>query len=586
MKLIQIINQKPVIFNKLNSFIPQIDPTKDIQDYLDDLTKHVKNTFVAPLYEPINQQTPVEIKVDMEHGQGTEDLKQDDLTKLVISLLTDSATNIQLETFVKEIYIQSMRHNVANRLTFDSQLILESFGITKLPFVSTKTRYKWSTDVIPSAKDLLIDWTDESYKHALIASMYGVISQKQAGRECLIVYLKDVSVYNQIQANIGTHSSNQLITPDVLNVINSVQNIQFSSNDATSAWVLPQNDPYNQLSVNRILYESIAKELKPDTGFVSTHNMQHIINTTAIIFVSVENLAHGSTISLNQEFNDIERAITVTKQIPVASRNVISSAKLISQSMTKRQKTNAITSSGDRSVERKARIHLRTKPLSNKAQIKLISKIMNLSKTNMQSQNQYKAKRKTGMRPNRRQSTNQDLLGTVSKLNYRPDIHVYVDTSGSISEENYQSTVMNLIQLARKTNVNMYFTSFSHILSEETLIRVQGKSAKRLYQEIQNIPKVSGGTDFENVWLMINEVSNSSRVKSQAPRINFIVSDFEYYPNKDRMFATNSPHVKDTYYVPITCNQYEYSTVRYHAKCLITLMNLRGDTQARKRFLM
>ena len=584
MKLIQINNQKPVVFNQLADFMATIDPAKDPNDYVAELTEHVKKTFVQPLYEPINPQNPVEILVDL--GSGNVALTVDDLTGYVLSLLTNNAVNNQLEDFIKEIYTQSMRYNVNNRLPFDTQLILESFGIPKLPVVSSKTRYKWSTDVIPSAKDLLIDWTDDTYKHALIASLYGVITQTQASRECLIVYLKNDDVYKQIQTKIAPYGSNTILKPDVLAVINSVQNIQFDASDATTTWLLPQNDPYSEYAVNRIAYSAIADVITPDTGFVSTHNVSNIINATAVVFVSVESLAHSSTMSLNKEFNDIERALTLTKQIPVANRNVISSAKLVSQSMTKRNKQSAVTSTGDRTVERKARIHLRTKPLTNKAQVMLMYKLMNQSKTAIQSQNQYKTKRKTGMRPNRRQSTNQDLLGVINKTSYRPDIHVFVDTSGSISEENYQSTVMNLIKLAHKSKVNMYFTSFSHILSEETLIQVQGKTAKRLYQEIQNIPKVSGGTDFENVWLMIDEIANVGRVKGQAPRINFIISDFEYYPKNTRMFPQSASHVANTYYVPITCNDVEYSSVRHYAKNLIDTMIARGDANARKRFIM
>lgn len=584
MKLIQINNQKPVVFNQLVDFMATIDPAKDPDTYVAELTEHVKKTFVQPLYEPINPQSPVEIIVDL--GNGNVALSIDDLTGYVLSLLTNNYVNNQLEDFLKEIYTQSMRYNVSNRLPFDTQLILESFGIPKLPVVSSKTRYKWSTDVIPSAKDLLIDWTDDTYKHTLIASLYGTITQTQASRECLIVYLKSDDIYKQIQTKIAPYGSNTILKPDVLAVINSIKNIQFDGSDATTTWLLPQNDPYSEYAVNRIVYSAIADIIAPDTGFVSTHNVSNIINATAVVFVSVESLAHSSTMSLNREFNDIERALTLTKQIPVANRNVISSAKLVSQSITKRQSPAPVVSTGNRTIERKARIHLRTKPLTNQAQIGLIYKLMNQATTTIQSQNQYKTKRKTGMRPNRRQSTNQDLLGVINKTSYRPDIHVYVDTSGSISEENYQSTVMNLIKLARKSKVNMYFTSFSHILSDETLIKVQGKSAKRLYQEIQNIPKVSGGTDFENVWLMIEEVAKVGRVKGHAPRLNFIVSDFEYYPKNTRMFPQNATHVENTFYVPITCEPYEYANVRHCAKNLIDTMVSRGDANARKRFIM
>lgn len=81
-----------------------------------------------------------------------------------------------------------------------------------------------------------------------------------------------------------------------------------------------------------------------------------------------------------------------------------------------------------------------------------------------------------------------------------PDIHVYIDTSGSISEENYQDAVMMLIRVAKKLNVNLYFNSFSDILSQTTLLKVKDRSPASIWKEFRKVPKVTGGTEFQQVW--------------------------------------------------------------------------------------
>ena len=72
---------------------------------------------------------------------------------------------------------------------------------------------------------------------------------------------------------------------------------------------------------------------------------------------------------------------------------------------------------------------------------------------------------------NRRDPDDYNKPGRITSVEYMPDLHVYVDTSGSISEANYQEAVLLLIRIAKKLNVNLYFNSFSHILSQQTLLK-------------------------------------------------------------------------------------------------------------------
>ncbi|MBD5584452.1 MAG: VWA domain-containing protein, partial [Clostridia bacterium] len=103
-----------------------------------------------------------------------------------------------------------------------------------------------------------------------------------------------------------------------------------------------------------------------------------------------------------------------------------------------------------------------------------------------------------------------------------PDIHLYIDTSGSVSEEDYQMAVKACIRMARKLGVNMYFNSFSHILSQCTKLSLAGKTPQQIYAAFQKVPKVTGGTEYSQVWNYINASKKRSR------ELSLMITDFEY----------------------------------------------------------
>ena len=171
---------------------------------------------------------------------------------------------------------------------------------------------------------------------------------------------------------------------------------------------------------------------------------------------------------------------------------------------------------------------------------KRVAKVIKKTTDVNRSMNAYKTRKRSFARPNRREPENIDRSGVVISTKYRPDIHIYQDTSGSISEENYEAATRMLIDIAIRLDVDLYYTSFSHIISRPTKVRVKGRSKEAIYNSIKKIPKVGGGTDFKNVWDIINQ--NPQRQK----QIGFIISDMEYWaPTVETKIPTN------LYYLPI-----------------------------------
>ena len=160
-------------------------------------------------------------------------------------------------------------------------------------------------------------------------------------------------------------------------------------------------------------------------------------------------------------------------------------------------------------------------------------------KTARMTQNVYKQSKPSFAKPNRRDPDNYNLQGKIISTKYHPDIHIYLDTSGSISEENYEASIKLCIQLAKKLNVNLYFNTFSHVKSQTTLLKCAGKSVSQIYSEFQKTPKVTGGTDFEQIWHFIN------KSKKREAELSIMITDFEWCAR-----SAYIKHPENLYYIP------------------------------------
>ena len=142
-------------------------------------------------------------------------------------------------------------------------------------------------------------------------------------------------------------------------------------------------------------------------------------------------------------------------------------------------------------------------------------------------------------KPNRRDPDDFNKKGKSVSTKYLPDIHLYIDTSGSVSEQNYKDAVMACISMAKKLNINIYFNSFSSELSQCSLLHTRDKSIKQIYAAFQKVQKVTGGTDFDNVWDYIN------MSKKRRRELSIMITDFEYTPRNRQV-----NHPENLYYVP------------------------------------
>ena len=99
-------------------------------------------------------------------------------------------------------------------------------------------------------------------------------------------------------------------------------------------------------------------------------------------------------------------------------------------------------------------------------------------------------------------------------------------------------------------NVNFYFNSFSHYMSQTTKLRLKDRSLNDIYKEFRKIPKVSGGTDYEQIWHYINRSQKFSK------EVSVVISDFKYTAPNHYV-----KHPRFLYYAPISTSSWKYITV-------------------------
>ena len=274
----------------------------------------------------------------------------------------------------------------------------------------------------------------------------------------------------------------------------------------------------------------------PMTVGVLPFTLGELFCPRSLVFVNVEAHARASGAKVSKEWQLINQSIN--SPVKVVSNKALAKLTALPRAAAKAQQAGVLKLKGQPGA-RSASVAFRRKPPTSIDLTKDLMRVLRRMGQVNRSQNVIRTARSTFLKANRRDPDDFNKKGRILSTSYLPDIHVYIDTSGSISEENYQDAVMMLIRVAKKLNVNLYFNSFSHVMSQETLLRVQNRSASRIWQEFRKVPKVTGGTEFKQVWDYIQATPKRRR------QLSLMITDFEWYPPSARV-----DHPKNLYYAP------------------------------------
>ena len=524
-----IVNQKPVTL--VPHYIASPDTVFDLNDI-------INQVLIEPLFEPLIASAPVTMSAN-----GT-DITQSDILDCVCAIFNDTI-DVQKEKILKEIYGNSLiYYNKNTNLTVNEIFGAQSSVELKLPEPSSLCIYSPKSDIIPSCKKFIAK--TGSSKEVFTSIMFYARPQTLG-----IMFINEIAFDEFKQwANNEIANSPYQLPIETTQAFNDFMNIKL--NNLTESFLIrndfdENNDP---LSFARVLnsllmqYKNIAQD---DIYDIMPFNTAELICPKSITFVNVERHAKANAKQITDEWTMINNVIK--NKLSIVSNNKLSSLTAIYRNASK-IKNNAtmakMNSNGD-PVQKAQMVAFSKTPLTSVDIVKKIKRVMEKMKTASKSENIYKKSKMSFARPNRRNPDDFNKQGKIVSTKYRPDIHLYIDTSGSISERNYQDAVKACIHMAKKLNINLYFNSFSHCISQCTKLNVKDKSAKQIYKEFQRVQKVTGATEYEQVWEYI------SKSKKRQKELSIMMTDFEYRaPN----YHVNHP--KNLYYLPISNSDWNW----------------------------
>lgn len=578
---LRILNQKTMTYPEVDHLINHAFDTP-ADEYKEKVNEHFNQRLIEPLFESINQRDVTMESID-DKGVSTP-ITVDDIKQAVAFESSNSIIHFDLIEELNEIYMESSAHHLRSEVTYSQQGLVQLFADNNLPLPSATVVYRPYLDVIPHAQTSLSQWKGNI--ELFSTGVASVLGFSRLHDNHLFVNCRDSDVYDTIVESIQSQLPN--IPANKMDSIKSLSDIKMNDN-LTTTWILPtsQNEPhkadYSEWSLWRLAEHYIKVAEAYEEVYLPNFNFNAYKMPLYVTFVNVD--AHAAT---NDQYitNEYDKLIQTIfkleklKAIPI--KKLLHAESVDFDKNMHNPLDQELKNQKDGELARRVFKKLNGRAYSSKEQIKMIHRIIKRQQQVTISKNTYVTKRKTFNRANRREPFNLNKKGVKKHTAYRPDIHIFADTSGSISERHYKTSILNIIKIAKIAKVNIYFSSFSHIISEPVYVQTKGKSAASIYKEILHIPKVSGGTDFSNVWRAIREINK----REPSPRTNFIISDMEYHVQKGELMRKGTAEVDSTYYVPISVSQAEYERLKKDSEGLIKGLIRNGHRNARSHFVM
>lgn len=593
---IRLRNQKPAaLYADPFALLPSISATKSIDDFTDAIDKHIRSHYVSPIFVPINAAHPVVVEDTSTTPPQTID--EDTLMRSIMVLWGAQTIDVTLENQVNEVYRQGVQYHAINDWYFDEQLSIEALTRMKLPIPMQRgtkvVKYSASVDVIPAAKTFLAAQgaTEATNWFANIAAY----THDRPFNNYLLMTVQTADVFEDIKQLVKNcvqlWQTKQPINKDVNALLADFDKLDVKS-DLSAGLFLPNGGlggviERGALSFTRILMYAMSQyeqdPAHPGALTIQPSNLKQLYLPENLIIINLENYAHAKPSDIKDDWTAIEKALAAKKALNFISNKKLMTTNAVSRSLNGKRSSSASSSN----PAQRARVKpFSGKPIPAGKMLAMMAHVIASQVTSQVTQNTYKRQKISYMRPNRRKPDDINLPGKLVTTMYRPDIHVYLDTSGSISESQYRDAVTNLILLTKKIDCNLYVTSFSHYVSQTTLLRTRDKSMSDVYRQFLMIPKVTGGTDFEHVWQKIDMLDEYNRKNNRSHQINFIITDFGYDLTNGKRWDTEQASLKHTYYVPISINKHGWTQMMDWARMFKEQMMKAGDYGVRKRMLI
>lgn len=548
----KVTNQKPTVLSPVynDTISAAFDPIELL-----------KSVIATPLFNPMVAGTKVSIK------GNNNTITEDDITQQMLNCCGD-AVNVTAETFMKELFHETLiNFNKNTNIGMNEAFVVQSGTAANLPEPNDKIIYTPAQDVIPVSRQFLGGQCDYDMFFASLAyyarpDTLGFYFANDVAFDGFKTWL---SGQMTMLGNVLSPQTNQLMNDfQSLVLTDLTESLQLRNDDTDN------NDPYSfarTLVSQLMLYTNVVSSA--EFG-VLPFTVSELLCPKTIVLVNVERHSKATAREISEEWKLINNSIQNKPQmISMNKLNKLTASQRNLQKIASAAVAAANNAGGG--VGKSANMRFsKTRP-TTMDMMKLVKRIMDKMTYVNKSMNVYKQVKSSFARPNRRDPDDFNKQGKMVSTKYKPDIHLYIDTSGSISERDYEDAVKACIAMAKKMNINLYFNSFSHYLSQTTRLHLENKSKAQIYKEFQKVPKVGGGTDYENIWHFIN------RSKKRTREISIVITDFEYYaPNR------YIKHPKNLYYIP--CSTLNYDNIKYWAEQFAKTM-VHNDPNIRKHLL-
>lgn len=532
----KISNQKPVVLNPVYN--------DSVQKPFDPIGL-LKSTLVTPLFTPMIASQPVSIVDNAGHA-----IDEDDVATALTNCCGDVFNNAAEDTMKELLSNCLINYNPKTNIGAAELFVVQAATMAQLPEPNNMVVYTPAADVIPTSRQFMAGTcTFETW----FASLAYYARPETLGFYFIneVAFTNFITWFQQQMAMLGSTlptDTNKLASDFMqLTLPNLTESIVLRNNDTDN------NDPlsFARLIVHMLMqYTSIAG---PGEYGVLPFHVGELICPKTLVFVNVERHARATSKQVADEWKLIQNVLQPNMRPKVISNNKLQKLTATQRNLQKIASAAANAAMHGGGAMRAARLQFKKTRPTTVDVTRIIKKILDKMTFTNKSMNIYRSVRPSFAKPNRRDPDDYNKQGKVVSTKYKPDIHLYIDTSGSISERDYQDAVKACIAMAKKLNINMYFNSFSHVMSQTTKLNMQGKSTAQIYAEFQKVPKVTGGTDYEQIWNFINCSPKRRR------ELSIIISDFEWTARN-----TFVKHPKNLYYVP--CSTIDWQTILHYAE--------------------
>lgn len=549
MSTVQLNHQRPQVLDPLSASL-HLRGDHDVPGLLEQMV-------CEPVFVPLSPSQPVSLVVD---GQ---DVDVQDLSRVVMSAIDEV-----LDTGAQDVCNQVMQQALTSwdsdsRVPTDELMVVQAAAHHRLPS-PRRAVYSARTDVIPAAKEILATGQDDG--NLLVALGYAYHPRT------LGFWFRDEAAFSEFTQWLTTTSQNFVsrMDPDQAKMLNEL--CRLSLKDLTESLVLRKddNDSLEEYSFARVLVWALTTWCSKQRQAVSSGTVKDLLVgplafslsetllPRTVVLVNVERHARASVRRVDREWRIITETLTNPVKMVTPGRLSKLTALERARAGISNQAANAV-SNATHGRTRSGKVVFRRRRVTtrdiSRAVIKVVSRMGRVNR----SMNAIRQVSTSYARANRRHPDDPNRPGRSVSTRYAPDIHIYLDCSGSISQDNYQMTVRSLIALAKRLDVNLYLTSFSHYMSTPFRLDVKGRTVAQVWRQFSMIPKVDGGTDYKQIYDVINQRPARSR------QLSLVITDFGWYPGSYTL-----THPRNLYYVPISVSDgYEVDMLRRMAKSFV-----------------